>query len=391
MLKRKISEGVFLLPSVDWDRRLFDSLIPLPDGTSYNAYLIEGSEKTALLDTSDPTMREAFLRELKRIKRIDYLIAHHGEQDHSGLIPEVLELFPESKLIVSSKGKEILMAHLRIPEERVQVVGDGEALSLGNKTLEFLYTPWVHWPETMVTYLREDKILFTCDFFGLHLATSKTYARGDYSLEAAKRYFAEIMMPFRSTIEKNLEKVKTLDISIIAPSHGPLWDNPQLIMDKYREWTSGAPKNIVVLPFVSMHNSTRIMVDYLTDALIKRGIQVERFELPQTDLGKIAMALVDAATLILGTPTVLAGAHPYAAFAAFLANALRPRLRFVSLIGSFGWGGKTVEQISGMLSNLKVEILEPVLARGLPKEEDFQALDRLAEAVLEKHRKEGLI
>jgi len=392
MYKRPISEGVSFLPSIDWDRRLFDSLIPLPDGTSYNAFLIEGSERTALLDTSDFRMREEFLAALKGVQRIDYLVAHHGEQDHSGLIPEVMELYPESKLLVSTKGKEILMIHHRIPEDRIQVVSDGETLSLGGKTLQFIYTPWVHWPETMVTYLKEDKILFTCDFFGSHLATSDVFAKGDeHSLDGAKRYFAEIMMPFRATILKNIEKLSSLSISIIAPSHGPLWDKPEVIMDKYREWSSEMPKNIALLPFVSMHDSTRLMVNHFTDALMQRGIQVERFELPQTDLGKIAMALVDACTLVLGTPTVLAGAHPYAAFAAFLANALRPKLRYVSLIGSFGWGGKTVEQVSGLLSNLKAEILPPVLAKGLPKDEDFQALEHLADQIKEKHQQEGLL
>lgn len=391
MVIKKIGEGVYFLPSIDWDRRLFDSLIPLPDGTTYNAYLIQGSEKTVLLDTADPKMRESFLLSLKKIKRIDYLIAHHGEQDHSGLIPDVLERYPQSKLVVSSKGKEILLVHLPIEEDRVKVVEDGETLDLGGKTLQFVYTPWVHWAETMVTYLREEKILFSCDFFGLHLATSETFVRGEYPLEAAKRYFAEIMIPFSPIIQKNLEKIKDLEISLIAPSHGPIWDNPDMILERYRQWAGEKRENKVLIPFVSMHDSTRIMVDYLSDALVERGIQVERFELPHTDLGKIAMGLVDAPTLILGTPTVLAGAHPYAAFAAFLVNALRPRLRFVSLIGSYGWGGKTVEQISGLLSNLKVEIIEPVLAKGYPREADFRALDRLADSVLQNHRKEGII
>ncbi|MGB9552905.1 MAG: FprA family A-type flavoprotein [bacterium] len=392
MFKREISEGVYFLPSIDWDRRLFDSLIPLPDGTSYNAFFIEGAERTALLDTSDPRMREEFLTALKGIKRVDYLVAHHGEQDHSGLVPEVMELYPESKLLVSAKGKEILMVHHRIPEDRIQVVGDGETLNLGGKTLEFIYTPWVHWPETMVTYLKENRILFTCDFFGSHLATSDVFTLGDeHSLDGAKRYFAEIMMPFRATILKNIEKLSALPLALIAPSHGPLWDKPEVIMGKYKEWSSETPQNIVLLPFVSMHDSTRLMVNYFTDALIKRGIKVERFEVPQTDLGKIAMALVDACTLVLGTPTVLAGAHPYAAFAAFLANALRPKLRYISLIGSFGWGGKTVEQVSALLSNLKAEVLTPVMAKGLPREEDFQALDHLADQIKERHQKEGLL
>ncbi len=183
--------------AVDWDRRLFDSLMPLPDGTSYNAYLIQGSEKTALLDAVDPTMENVLLSQLESVENIDYLIAHHAEQDHSGAIPRVLEKYKNAKVVATKLGKKMLMDHLPIPEERFVTVGDGETLSLGDKTLEFIHTPWVHWPETMCTYLREEKILFTCDFFGSHLATSDLYVTDEArAYEAAKRYYAEIMMPF---------------------------------------------------------------------------------------------------------------------------------------------------------------------------------------------------
>jgi len=175
MKARKIKEGIYWMGAVDWDRRLFDSLIPLPDGTSYNAYLIQGSEKTALLDTVDPSMVDVLLFQLESVQNIDYIIAHHAEQDHSGAIPHVLEKYKNAKVLTTSKGKGMLVDHLCIPEERFITVDDGETLSLGNKTLKFIHTPWVHWPETMVTYLQEDNILFTCDFFGSHLATTDLY------------------------------------------------------------------------------------------------------------------------------------------------------------------------------------------------------------------------
>ena len=388
MVKRKISEGVQLLAAVDWGRRLFDSLIPLPDGTSYNAYLVEGSEKAALIDTVDPTMTGVLGGQLREVPELNYVVAHHGEQDHSGSLPFVLERYPRAKVLVSLKGKEILSDHLHIPEEKFRVVQDGEEVSLGNKTLRFLYTPWVHWPETMVTYLKEEGILFTCDFFGSHFATSDIFAREEQVLEPAKRYFAEIMMPFRAAIEKNLEKIRGLSLEIIAPSHGPLWKNPSFILEHYQKWVSAPPENLVVLPYVSMHGSTRLMVDYLSDELIKRNVRVAHFELPSSDLGKIAISLVDAATVVLGTPTVHAGAHPYALFIASLANALRPKLKYATIIGSYGWGGKTVEQITQALGNLKVEVLPPVLAKGLPRETDFRALEKLAEEIASRH--EGL-
>ncbi|MBM3141579.1 MAG: FprA family A-type flavoprotein [Chloroflexi bacterium] len=392
MKPREIKRGIYWVGAIDWDRRLFDSLIPLPDGTSYNSYLIKGSEKTALIDTVDPTMEQVLtnhLNELK-VKGIDYVVAHHAEQDHSGSIPWVLEKYPKAKVVCTPRCKGMLIDLLLIPEDRIITVEDKETISLGDRTLEFIHAPWVHWPETMLTYLKEDKILFTCDFFGSHLATTDLYMTDEGQVyEAAKRYYAEIMMPFRTNIQKNLEKVKTYKIDIIAPSHGLMYDKPEFIIKAYHSWAFGEPKNIVVLPYVSMHNSTRGMVEHFVGALAQRGVTVKQFDLTVTDLGKLAMSLVDAATVVIGTPTVLAGPHPNAVYATFLANALRPNLKFASIIGSYGWGGKTVEQLVGMLPNLKVELLEPILCKGYPKEADFKALDNLADAIAQKHKEHG--
>ena len=392
MKPREIRPKVYWVGAIDWDRRLFDALIPLPDGTSYNAYLIKGSKKTALIDTVDPMMKDVLINHLNelKVKSIDYVIANHAEKDHSGTIPEVLEKYPEAKVVCTPKCKGMLIDLMMIAEERFISVDDKESISLGDRTLEFIYAPWVHWPETMLTYLRKDKILFPCDLFGSHLATTDLYVTNEGQVyEAAKRYYAEIMMPFRTTIQKNLEKVKGYEISLIAPSHGPLYDKPEFIVKAYNSWVFDKPKNIVVIAYTSMHGSTRQMVAYFVEALAQRGVTVQQFDLTVTDVGKLAMALVDAATVVIGTPTVLAGPHPNAAYAAFLANALRPKLRFVSIIGSYGWGGKAVEQLAAMIPNLKVEVLEPVLCKGLPREADFKALDNLADTIAKRHKEEG--
>jgi flavorubredoxin len=194
------------------------------------------------------------------------------------------------------------------------------------------------------------------------------------------------MMPFRGPIKKNLEKIKGLDIEMIAPSHGPVYDRPEFIINAYKDWVGDRVKNEVILPYVSMHDSTRKMVEHFVKALIERGITVRQFKLSATDIGKLAISLVDAATIVVGSPTVLTGAHPLAAYAAILANALRPKTRFASIIGSYGWGGRMVEQLTGLLPNLKVEILEPVIAKGHPKDADFAALDKLADQILAKHK-----
>jgi flavorubredoxin len=394
MKPREIKPKIYWVGAIDWDRRLFDALIPLPDGTSYNAYLIKGSKKTALIDTVDPTMKDGLLNNLDelKVKNIDYVIANHAEKDHSGTLPQVLEKYPEAKVVVTPKCKGMLIDLMMIPEERFITVDDKETISLGDRTLEFIYAPWVHWPETMLTYLREDRILFPCDLFGSHLATTDLYVTDEGQVyEAAKRYYAEIMMPFRTIIRKNLEKIKDYEISLIAPSHGPIYNRPEFIIKAYNSWVSDPPKNLVVIPFTSMWGSTRKMVEYLVGALAQKGVTVQQFDLTVADVGKLAMALVDAATVVIGTPTVLAGPHPNAAYAAFLANALRPKLRFVSIIGSYGWGGKTVEQLAAMIPNLKVEVLAPVLSKGSPREADFKALDNLADTIAKKHKEEGFV
>jgi flavorubredoxin len=392
MKARRIVKDVHWLGAVDWDRRLFDSLIPLPDGTSYNAYLVQGSQKTALLDTVDPAMAEMLLEQLDQVDRIDYLVSHHAEQDHSGSLPLVLERFPQAQVVCTPKAKGLLMDLLELDENRFLTVEDGETLSLGGKTLQCVHTPWVHWPETMVSYLQEDKILFSCDFFGSHVASSRLFVADRCRIyEAAKRYFAEIMMPFRRQIAKNLDRLKGLDIRMIAPSHGQIYLEPDFILEAYQDWVHSSPKNMVVLPYVSMHGSTTIMVDRLVAALVERGVQVEQFDLAVTDIGKLAINLVDAGSIVLGTPTIHAGPHPYAAYCAMLANALRPKAQVLSIIGSYGWGGKTVDTLAGLVSNLKVEVLDPVLCKGRPDDQTLQALDRLADSIAEKHKELGLV
>ena len=388
-LTREIKPGVKWVGAIDWDRRLFDALIPLPDGTSYNSYLIQGSEKTALIDPVDESMVDVLLGNLGAlgIKKIDYIIAQHAEQDHSGGLKRLLEIYPDARVLGSAKCLDLLKEFGLVDNDRVQEAKDGEKLSLGDKSLEFIHAPWVHWPDTIFTYLAQERILFTCDFLGSHLATSDLFAVDEAAVyKAAKRYYAEIMMPFRQNINRHLARIEDLQIDIIAPSHGPLYNRPKFILDAYRDWASNKVKNQVVLPYVSMHGSTRIMTDYFVDALISRGVGVLRFDLTNYDVGELAEALVDAATVVIGTPTILAGAHPLALYAAILANALRPKTRYASIIGSFGWGGKMLEQITVALPNLKLQLLDPVVAKGRPKEADFQALDRLADEIAAKHQ-----
>jgi flavorubredoxin len=387
MNRTTILPGVDWVGTIDWERIYFDAFMPLPEHTSYNAYLIHGSQKTVLVDTTEPYLVDVFMARLEGVEKIDYILSLHSEQDHSGGLPAVMAKYPEAQLLASPKGKEFLTTHVRIPEDKIQAVQDGELLSLGNKTLHFIHIPWVHWPDTLACYMEEDKLLFTTDFFGSHLATADLFASANKVrvYAAAKRYYAEIMMPMRTMAQKNLERLQGLDVTMIAPSHGPIYDQPAFILDAYRQWMNGPLRNAVVLPYISMHGSTLKMVTYFSESLSRCGVAAMPFDLLSADSGRIADELVDAATLVLGTPTMLGGPHPAVANLAYLVNLLKPRVKYLSVIGSYGWGSRSVEMLTGMLSALKAKSLPAVLARGLPGEADLKALDDLAAIIAEKH------
>lgn len=383
----KISKDLYFIGAMHWERRLFDELIPLPEGTSYNAYLIK-DEKTVLIDTVDPSKKDVLFSALDEIgiDSIDYVVSHHTEQDHSGAIPDILDRYRDAKVIASKLGKDLLKRHLLIPDERITPVNDGEELSLGKRTLSFIYAPWVHWPETMLTYLKEDKILFTCDFFGSHLATSKIFAdENERIYDAAKRYYAEIMMPFRSKIIEHIRKIENLEIKMIAPSHGPIYRKPEFIINAYKDWISDNVKNEVIIAYVSMHGSIKRAVEIFAEHLDNKNIPYRIFDLPVSDIGEIAMSLVDAGALVVATPTVLTGMHPLALYATYLVSILKPKTRYISMIVSYGWGGKVLNQAKELLANnMNAELLEPVTIKGYPDDKDIQNLKKLADEFAEK-------
>jgi flavorubredoxin len=391
MIAREIRPDILSVSAIDWDRRLFDELVPLPKGTTYNSYVVKGSEKTALIDTVYAPKTAEYIEALKKtgIRKLDYIVANHGEQDHSGSIPAVLELFPEAMVVTNARCKSLIAEALPIPADKFIEIKDGETLSLGNKTLQFLLTPWVHWPDTMLTYVVEDRLLFTCDFLGSHLASSDLYADDEaHVYDEAKRYYAEIMMPFRQNIKKHLERLAALEIDMIGPSHGPVYRRPAFILDLYKAWASDKPRKEVVIPCISMYENTTKMVSHLVDRLMEKGMRVTPFNMVGADTGVFTSALVDASTVVFATPTVLGGPHPALMTAACLMNALKPKTKWLSVIGSFGWGSRLGVQIPEMLPNLKkqIQLLDPVLSKGLPTEADYAALDRLAEEIFQANQ-----
>jgi len=394
MGSKEIAPNVFWVGAKHHNRRLFDGLIPLPHGTSYNAYLIVGSKKTALIDTVNPGFEKELLAKIsERIDpaKVDYVIMNHAEPDHANAARDVLAVAKNAKLVAGVKGKEAAMMYFDIPEERIMVVDESSVIDLGGKTLKFVDAPWLHWPETIFTYLEEDKILFPCDFFGSHLAVGEFYADeygNENTLDMAKLYFAEIMMPFRKPGQTAIEKVKKLGEKIIAPSHGMIWREPKVILDEYAKWTSEKFQRKVMIVYVSMWGSTEKMVLALRDALVKKDITVQLFDIPNTEIGYIAKELVDTPVVVVGAPTVLGGVHPVAAYATMLLKALRAPTRYAAVLTSYGWSGGAVKALQGILEGTKIEVLGVVEVKGPPKKAEFDKVTELADRIDEK-QKEG--
>ena len=392
---QEIKNNVFYCGLNDRDRKMFDELIPLENGTSYNSYLVKGSEKTAIIDTMYPPFTEEYLKNFDEngIAKVDYIIENHGEQDHSGSIPALLEKFPEAIVVTNAKVAENIQSMLHVSPEKIKVISNNEELSLGDKTLQFIIAPGVHWPDTMFTLIKEDNMLCTCDFLGAHYTFDDVFAVPSKELEhSAKRYYAEIMMPFRMMCKKYTQMIKDMNVEYVLPSHGPVYKDPSFILDLYTDWTADTPKNLVVLPYVSMYESTKSMIDYIADKLNAQGIETFKFDIIDDDLGDLAMSLVDAATIVLGTSMVLAGPHPAAVNIAYLASVLRPKAKFAALVGSYGWGGKLFDLIAQLLAPLKLDIVaEPLQVKGKPNSQDFVKLDEIVNAIAEKHKSVGLI
>ncbi len=383
---KQIADGIFYCGLHDRQRKIFDQLVPLPQGTTYNAFVVKGSQKCALIDTMYEKLSGTFCDAIAAAGlEIDYIVSNHAEPDHSAAIPALLEMFPQARVLCSPKCAENLQNMLGVDAARIDKVSDGEERDLGGKTLRFISAPWVHWPDTMFTHLVEDNFLFTCDFFGAHYTDNELFA--DYSenlAAAAKRYYAEIMMPFANFCAKYLEKVAQINPKMILPSHGPIYDKPEFIMNLYRHWVLGKPAKKVLIAYVSMYDNTRIMADYLENALKSRGIGVVKADLIEADEGELAMELIDSPCAVFGTSMVLTGPHPKTIYAAYLMNILRPKLKYFAVIGSFGWAGNLEAPIEGMFKLTKPEKLPAVIVKGRPTSETFHQLEQLSEEIVSK-------
>ncbi|MDO8491265.1 MAG: FprA family A-type flavoprotein [Dehalococcoidia bacterium] len=372
----EIAPGITWVGVEDFQRRMFDALIPLPHGTSFNAYLVKGKQKTALIDTVHRSFEQELfgrIAAVTSVDSIDYLVMNHAEPDHGSSIPLVLAAAPKAMLVTTKKGAEMAEVFYRVPESRRLVVKEGDTLDLGGKTLRFIDAPWLHWPETMFTFAVEDRVLFSCDFFGSHIASDRLLADevGDIVIPEARRYYAEIMMPFVNMVASGIDKTVAANPRIIAPSHGPVHANPARIIAAYQQWARGPLANKAIVPYVSMWGSTERLAQTVTSAISAEGVEAVPYDLMVADVSHIASDLIDASAVVLGSPTVLGGLHPVATNALTLVKALRPRVKLAAFFGSYGWGGGAAAQAKAVLEGARFEVAAALEVKGPPGDKDL--------------------
>lgn len=387
----ELTSGVYAVGSRHWNRRLFDALAPTPVGTTYNSYLVTGTDKCALIDTILPGFETDLSGKIDQITpghTIDYVVMNHAEPDHAGSIPYILDRYG-STLLTSAKGADLARVFYKVAPERIRVVKDNETVALGGKTLRFINAPFLHWPETIFTYLEEDRILFSGDFFGAHNTTGIFDDEAEDVISWAKKYYAEIMMPLAKMARMGMEKIKGLEIAMIAPSHGPVYRHPQAILAEYAKWTTGTTRAKALIVYVSMYHTVEGMVHTLAESLQDRGVEIRVCDLSVTSLGELAGHLIDSRALVLATPTVLNALHPLAAFAALTVKTFKPPVKYGVVMNSYGWGKGAVRQALDFLEEMKIESIGTVEVNGVPTADDHTAIQVVANQLADKILADG--
>ncbi|MBE0524513.1 MAG: flavodoxin domain-containing protein [Methanosarcinales archaeon] len=386
----ELTKGVYWVGVVDWNLRDFHGYVT-SKGTTYNAYLIV-DEKIALVDTVKSEFSSEMLMRISQIidpAKIDYVIANHVEMDHSGSLPAVMEVVPNAPIYCTKRGCDGLSLYYHgdgCEDWHFETVETGTELSLGSKTLMFIEATMLHWPDSMHTYLKEDKILLSNDAFGQHIATSKRFNdEVDDVLEDAAEYYANILMPFGQVILKYVDTVGELgiDIDMIAPCHGIIWrDNPARIIEAYGRWARGENKEKVLIIYDTMWGSTYKMANAILEGVKSAGVEVKLLNIRKNDQSKIIKEVLDAPVFFIGSPTLNNGMFPsVGGFLTYL-KGLRPRGKKAVAFGSYGWGKGAVKGVESELKAAGFEIIEPGLEiRYRPDEEGLASCRSLGERV----------
>jgi anaerobic nitric oxide reductase flavorubredoxin len=383
----KIAENVFWVGAIDWDLRNFHGY-STPRGSSYNAYLITG-EKNVLIDA---VKQVAFGQLLERIETvidpsdIDIIISNHTEMDHSGGLPQIQEI-SGARILASSKGKEGLAEHF--PELKVEAVGDQQEIDIGGKTLRFIETPMLHWPDSMFTYLVEDGILFSMDGFGQHYASSRRFddqVPEEVLMEEAAKYYANILLPFGKMFQKTFEKIKGLELKMLATSHGVIWRSKiDKIVSSYIGWANGETEEKAVIAYDTMWGSTRQMAYDIAEGIASKGPEVQVWCISETERSHIMYEILDARAVLIGSPTINNCVFPPVAAMVEYMKGLRPKDRLGAAFGSYGWGGGAVKALHEQMEKGGLSMaFDDLHIKYRPTKEDRKRCVELGEQVGER-------
>jgi flavorubredoxin len=392
-MHREMAKGVYYVGVDDHHTELFENLWKIPFGVSYNSYLIV-DEKIALIETvKDPWSQEWLdnIREIIDPKDIDYIILNHMEPDHTSSLPDIAELAPNATLLFTERASDMQKSFYGLSLKE-KVVEDLEELSLGNKTLKFIHTPFLHWPETMMTYVKEDEVLFSCDAFGSFGALNGKVFDDEIDMRMveseSRRYLSSIITTYFKFVQRGIAKIKELGIGIkmVAPSHGPIYrKDPMWVVNKYDEWTHPELEKYVTIVFGSMYGFTHRLALKLKNELTKLGVEVKIHNISYTDMSRVLVDAVRPSVLVVGAPTY--DAHPFPKIWAFVneVQGKRVPVNKVALFGTYGWGGGGVKKLQKMFEEMKFEILEPVIrVKAKPSEDEAQQIITLAKNIAEQ-------
>lgn len=382
MEKIEIKPGIFWVGGIDWDIRNFHGY-STNRGTTYNSYLIN-DEKITLVDTIKPKFIGEMLSRIKEIidpKKIDYIISNHVEMDHSGSLPEIAKICPNATIITSTRGEKGLNKHYK-DNLNLKVVDSGESLNIGKRNLTFVHIPMVHWPDSMVTYVKKDKLLLSNDSFGQHIASQERF---DHELEwgvlkeEAAKYYANIVMPYGSQVEKALSSIQDLEINMIAPSHGIIWKTHiDKIVNEYKKWAKYESEQKALIIYDSMWGSTEIIANVLREGINEIGINVSIRNLKNTHISDIISEVLTTKLILLGSPTLNNGLLPtMGGFLSYM-KGLRPKNKIGFVFGSYGWGGQAVGEIEKIIRDLSWDIpIQNININYIPTEDDLKNIKNI--------------
>lgn len=386
MAEVQLREGIYWVGAVDWGLRDFHGY-STPRGSSYNAYLVV-DEKVALFDTVKAPFAAELLERISEIlppERIDYLVVNHVEMDHTGALPVVMERVKPAKLFCSPKGKENLLKHFHRDDWPYEVVKTGDRLSLGRRTVTFIETRMLHWPDSIFSYLEEDRILLSQDAFGQHWATSQRFddevPEDELMYEAAK-YYANILLPYSNLVQKLLGEMD-LEPEIIAPDHGLIWrKSPGKILEAYGRWSQQWAKPKAVVVYDSMWHSTERMAKAIAEGLAEEGVEYSVMDLKVSHRSDVVTELLEAKALLVGSPTFNNGMLPTVADFLHYLKGLRPRGKIGAAFGSYGWSGESLKLINAELRAMKVELVdEGIAVNFVPSGDDLKRCRELGRRV----------